>query len=156
MNFLNKCLDMNTGLKIITPDENIVKSYLEQAENTLKRAKKLIEEQDFLWASVTTYYAAYYSLYAFLQKLGIKSENHDCSIALIEYLLNEKELVENLFSLKESRKDGQYYLKFTNKDELIKNHEKAKLIFIEFYNLCKLEDANLKKYKIKLKKLFAK
>lgn len=146
---------MKTGIKLIKPDQDISKNYLKQAETTLQRAEQLIKENDFLWASVTTYYAAYYSIYAFLAKLGIKSENHDCSIELINYLLNESILIKNIFSLKQARKDGQYYLKFSDKKELINNLQIAKIIYIKFYNLCDLNNSELNKYRIKINKYFS-
>jgi len=52
---------------------------------------------------IVAYYCAYYSVYAFLRLMGIKSENHFCSILCFKYILkligeNEKtiEVVENL------------------------------------------------------------
>jgi uncharacterized protein (UPF0332 family) len=42
------------------------------------------------WIATTAYYARYFALYALLMKIGIKSEIHDCSIAIAR-LLTEKE-----------------------------------------------------------------
>ena len=115
MKWIEKCITLRTGIRQTEPNENISGNYLSQAEKTLKRTKKLIEEEDMLWASVTMYYCAYYSLYAFLQKVGIKSENHGCSIEMFRYLTNRNELVEDINRFRESRISSQYYLNTPDK-----------------------------------------
>jgi len=66
------------------------------------------------WTVTTAYYARYFSLYALLMKLGIKSEIHDCSIAVAKLLARNKILTETLVNdiseAKEARVGVQYYV----------------------------------------------
>jgi len=48
-------------------------------------------------------------LYALLQKAGIKSEIHECSIALMEFFDFSKEDIGFIKRLKDKRIDAQYY-----------------------------------------------
>jgi len=71
-----------------------------------------IRETD--WITTTAYYARYFALYALLMKMGIKSEIHDCSIAVAE-LLTEKGILEeglakDTSNSKQARIDIQYYV----------------------------------------------
>jgi len=71
-----------------------------------------IRETD--WITTTAYYARYFALYALLMKMGIKSEIHDCSIAvatlLTEKRILRKNLASDLSNSKQARIDIQYYV----------------------------------------------
>ena len=89
---LSWCFKLKDGIKIVEPNERLSKSYLEQAKSSLLRAEKDLNDNDFLWATVTIYYAEYYALYSFLQRIGIKCENHACSILATGFLLGEDKI----------------------------------------------------------------
>jgi len=65
------------------------------------------------WKITTAYYAMYFSLYAVLTRIGIRCENHSCTILLMERLLSkyftpaEAALVEKA---RGARVDAQYYV----------------------------------------------
>ncbi|HKZ41790.1 MAG TPA: HEPN domain-containing protein, partial [Candidatus Hodarchaeales archaeon] len=64
------------------------------------------------WAVSASYYARYFAVYALLQKIGVKCEIHDCTIALFEYLFGDsvpKQLIRELQQSKEYRIEAQYY-----------------------------------------------
>jgi len=84
------CLKLSDGLKITEPNENLSKSYLLEAKSSVERAEKNFKDGDLLWATVVIYYAEYYALYAFLQKIGLKCENHFCSILAATKILGEE------------------------------------------------------------------
>ena len=86
---LKWCFGLKDGLKLVEPNERLSKLYMDQAKSSLLRAKKNLEDNDLLWATVTLYYAEYYALYSFLQRIGIKCENHFCSILATGFLLGE-------------------------------------------------------------------
>lgn len=134
MDKINWCFGVKGGLKKVEPNKEISLSYLAEAEKTLSKIKRCIDEDDFLWASVRIYYCAYYSLYAFLQRIGIKSENHDCSIELVNKLV-EKNIKERMASFKKCRIDAQYYLKIGQKENLLKFYLDAKNFYLEFKDL---------------------
>lgn len=82
-------LQVKDGLRIAEPNERLSKSYLEQAKLSLLRAEKDLDDKDLLWSTVAIYYAEYYALYSFLQRIGTKCENHACSILAVTFLLGE-------------------------------------------------------------------
>ena len=90
MDKLRWCFRIKDGIKIVNPSEEIPRSYMELAKSTLKRANEVLEKKDPVWSSVMIYYADYYALYSFLRKIGVKSENHSCSIEAAGLLLGNK------------------------------------------------------------------
>lgn len=72
------------------------------------------EKDEIDWISTTAYYARYFAFYALLQKCGIKSEIHDCTISLMRFLfvddLIEERFYNELQLAKELRIDTQYYV----------------------------------------------
>lgn len=147
------CFGLKNGLKIVEPNENLVNSYLKFSEETLSKVKRLIEEEDYLWASVRIYYCAYYCIYGFLQKIGVKSENHDCSIKLVKSLLGE-DAVKNIDLFKESRIELQYYLKTGQKDVLNKNYDLVKEFYLGFKEkVSLLNNEEVKEYRNKIKEM---
>lgn len=107
---LKWCFKLKDGLRIVEPNERLSKSYLEQAKYSLLRAEKDLNDKDLLWATVAIYYAEYYALYSFLQKIGVKCENHTCSILAVGFLLGD-EKTNTINKHKGKRIDAQYYMK---------------------------------------------
>lgn len=81
--------------KSLTPTFSAAKEDLEN----LKKGRILKR-----WIPVVAYYCAYYSVYAFLRLIGIKSENHFCSILCFKYILKligeNEEIIEVAKKLK--------------------------------------------------------
>lgn len=131
---LKWCCNLNDGLKIIEPEELLAKSYLNEAKSSLRRAEKDFNDGDLLWATVVVYYAEYYALYAFLQRIGIKCENHFCSILAVEKILGKDKL--NLISShKDNRIDAQYYMRTGKQEQVSTNLKEAKIFVAEFDTL---------------------
>ena len=150
MEKINWCFKVN-GLKIIEPNLIVSKSYLEQSEKALSKVKSLIDENDFVWANSRIYYCAYYALLSFLYKIGIKSENHDCSIELIKFLFGKD---FGISSYKENRIKSQYYFKFSSKEELLNDYSKIKLFFVNFKKIIDLiKDKEIEEYRNKVKEM---
>jgi uncharacterized protein (UPF0332 family) len=138
------CTKISDGIKIIEPNINISNSFLEQARKSLAGAYVDFIEEDLIWATVKLYYAEYYSVYSFLQRIGIKCENHSCSILLAKTLLESTKNknddsrnipITDLDTINEHRKnriDSQYYLKTGKKEEIEKMLRIAKIIYSEF------------------------
>ncbi len=147
---LKWCFKLKKGLKIVEPNENLSKSYLKEAKLSLKRAEKNFEDGDLLWATVIIYYADYYALYSFLQRIGIKCENHFCSIlAVTNFLGKEKTKIINQH--KDKRIDAQYYMK-VDKDERVKEMiQEAKTFVSEFDDfISNLTEKEIEDYRGKL------
>ena len=109
---LQWCFGLKDGLQIAETYERLAKSYQEEAKASLERAEKNFKDGDMLWSTVVIYYAEYYALYSFLQRIGVKCENHFCSILAAGKLLGE-EKVDVINRHKDRRIDAQYYTKKT-------------------------------------------
>ena len=134
MTKISWCFSIKGGLEKTEPNDNLSSSYLTQAETSLAKVKELIEDNDLVWASVRIYYSAYYALYSFLQKIGVKSENHECSIELSKELLNQN-FVDKINDFKKERIDSQYYLIIGKKEKLLELYSSAKEFYLKFKNI---------------------
>lgn len=77
----------NNGLTLTNPNQNISRSYLHMAEESL-RVLSDIKNSD-IWKATTSYYIFYYSLYAIMIRIGVKSEIHTCSIEFMKKFLKD-------------------------------------------------------------------
>lgn len=144
---LSWCFKLKDGLKIVELNEILSKSYLEQAKSSLLRAEKDLNDKDFLWATVAIYYSEYYALYSFLQRIGIKCENHACSILTVTLLLGE-EKIKTINSHKDKRLDAQYYMKVDQEEKIREMLKAAKLFVSQFDELVSnLTEKEIKDYR---------
>ena len=144
---LSWCFKLNDGLKIVEPNERLSKSYLEQAKSSLLRAERDLNDKDSLWATVAIYYSEYYALYSFLQRIGVKCENHACSILATTLLLGEDK-TKTINQHKDKRIDAQYYMKVDQETKIRIMLQEAKIfvsIFDEF--VSKLTENEISKYR---------
>ena len=141
------CFRLKDGLKIVEPNERLSKSYLEQAKSSLLRAEKDLNDKDLLWSTVAIYYAEYYALYSLLQKIGIKCENHACSILLVTLLLGEDK-TKTINEHKDKRIDAQYYMKVDQEPKIRLMLQEAKIFVSNFDELVSnLTESEIKKYR---------
>ncbi len=107
------CTRIKKGIKLTNPSKEEANSYYEKAIEDFE----LLKEEKFpkKWIPIVSYYIAYYSMYSLLREIGIKSENHNCSIKAFELILeliNEnKRVIRVIKKLKKKREEAQYYLK---------------------------------------------
>ena len=144
---LSWCFKLKDGLKIAEPNERLSTSYLEQAKSSLLRAEKDLDDKDFLWSTVAIYYAEYYALYSFLQRIGIKCENHACSILAVTLLLGEDK-TKTINQHKDKRIDAQYYMKFDQEEKIRKMLQEAKIFVSNFDELVSnLTESEVEKHR---------
>ena len=144
---LTWCFKLKDGLKIVEPNERLSKSYLEQAKSSLLRAEKDLNDKDLLWSTVAIYYAEYYALYSFLQKIGIKCENHACSILAVTLLLGEDK-TKTISQHKDKRIDAQYYMKVNQELKIRLMLQEAKIFVSNFDELVSnLIESKIKEYR---------
>ncbi len=105
---LRWCLTQKRGIAFVEPNEILCKEYFREAQQTLQE----IHGQGSKWDVIMAYYACYHALYALLQKAGIKSEIHDCTLEIMKLMDGfTREDYAFLTKLKEQRIKAQYYLK---------------------------------------------
>ncbi len=115
MKKISWCKNKEGGIKIQEPNDNLSQEYYENAEESMRVLKSIKETKSNMWLATTKYYIEYFAVYSVLMKIGIKSEIHDCTIALAEFLENEDVIEKGTSKIleddKELRIDNQYYLK---------------------------------------------
>ena len=149
-NKLKWCFKIKDGIKIVDPNERLSKSYLEQAKSSLLRARKDFEDKDLLWSTIAIYYSEYYALYSFLQRIGIKCENHSCSIIAVSSLLGE-EKTKTINEHKTKRIDAQYYMK-VDQENKVKSMLTEANNFISYFDelVSNLSEKEVKEYRNKI------
>jgi len=134
---LNWCKNQKKGIKIVEPNDNLSKEYLDSAEETL-RVLKEIKGKSKMWVATTKYYFEYFLIYSLLIKIGIKCEIHDCTIETVKILEKnnclEKGISKKLEYDKQLRIDNQYYLK--NREVKI-DYEELLRLFLYIKNKIK-------------------
>lgn len=114
---INWCKKQKKGLKLIDPNDNLSKEYMQTAEETLDVLRNILGKSK-VWLATTKYYCEYFSLYSLFMKIGIKCEIHDCTIAVCKLLEDKRIIPQGYHQILEKDKklriDNQYYLK--NKD----------------------------------------
>ena len=144
---LRWCFRLKDGLKIVEPNERLSKSYLEQAKSSLLRAEKDLNDKDFLWATVAIYYAEYYALYSLLQRIGVKCENHACSILTATILLGE-DRTKTIKEHKDKRIDAQYYMRVDQEIKIRVMLQEAKIFVSNFDEIVsKITESEIKFYR---------
>lgn len=126
------CIGQKKGLKITKPNSNLCNAYARKANNSLKSMELNMDAKLFEWAVDTAYYARYHAIYALLQKCGIASEIHDCSIAVVGLLFKEKlgNLLNELETAKKQRIDVMYYTDRTVPEKDVKKNVQSAPDFV--------------------------
>jgi len=110
---LSWCCRQRRGIALTEPKPHLSEAYLREADETL--ANVLVTSGK--WKVIIAYYACYHALYAILVRCGIRSEIHECTLALMERFPFTDEERVFLAKLKEDRIQTQYYLRERIVDE---------------------------------------
>jgi len=99
-------IQLERGLKIITPNEDLVKSHVDKADHNLIVMTDLDKLGHSDWVVITAYYSMYHSAMAVLSKIGLNSKDHTTTVAVLEYFFGkkiEKSLLDRFNELKEKK-----------------------------------------------------
>ena len=97
-------------LKLIEPNVNLMSSYRRKADDYLKSARLLMDNDKLEEAVSILYYSMYYAALSLLFRIGIKSESHFASIMILKEVFGlETELI---LHAKKERIEKQYYVDF--------------------------------------------
>jgi len=103
------CAGAKNGILLIDPNTDLASAYFRKAEEALE-AMHSVASRD--WKLSAGYYSLYFSLYAILMKAGIKSENHVCTLEIMQHVLGDyftREECELLEQARHARVESQYY-----------------------------------------------
>ena len=116
MNEFERCIKERRIIKI-KPSNEMIQKELDSAEYDLERARNSLEEEDFKWAVIQSYYSMFHAAKALVLKKGHHEKSHFCLvIALKELYVNEDtlnaEMVENLELCMHLRHEADYGLTY--------------------------------------------
>lgn len=116
MNDFEHCVKERRLIKI-KPSNEMIQKELESAEYDLERARNSLEEEDFKWAAVQSYYSMFHAAKALVLKKGYREKSHYCLlIALREFYVKKDELnaemVENFELCMNLRHEADYGLTY--------------------------------------------
>lgn len=106
------CSHQRRGIKLVNPNVETCRSHIIKANRALKSMNLNYKEGLTEWAVEAAYYARYHCLYALLLRCGIKSEIHDCTIAVAKIVFSDlvsEKVINELSIAKQQREDTQYY-----------------------------------------------
>lgn len=117
------CLHQHRGIRLVEPNKNVSKSYIEKAEESRKAIDVHLKEGLSNWVTVAAYYTEYFAFYALALRFGIKCEIHECTVALAELFASQgivkEDIHEKLKKSKQNRINAQYYIKEALSEEKI-------------------------------------
>ncbi|MEK6892795.1 MAG: HEPN domain-containing protein [Nanoarchaeota archaeon] len=151
------CCNQRSGIKIDSPNDNLVQSFINMAENaigTMNREKTLNPQ----FSISACYYSMYYSLYAVLIKIGVKSEIHQCTLEFMKQFLmdfysqEEIKIIRKAFDVRDTT---QYYANsVVNQDDVNFIMSRAPLFLNKSKAvLSKLNENDMKRIRTELSKI---
>ncbi|MBD3203881.1 HEPN domain-containing protein [Candidatus Woesearchaeota archaeon] len=111
-----KTLMRENKIQIVKETGNLVESYIEKSDTSLKSAELLFNNMLYETSVSMSYYAMYHITLAMLYKYTVKCENHTAAIMILK-LIGEKDLSKKLHYAKKERIDKQYYADFSATSE---------------------------------------
>lgn len=130
------CLHQNRGIKLVEPNINMSKSYLEKAEESRQAMDVHLKEGLSNWVTIAAYYTEYFAFYSLALRCGIKCEIHECMVALSEAFVKAGVIPENIHEelkkAKQNRINAQYYIKESVSKEKIKEEVTEAKNFVLF------------------------
>ncbi len=116
MNDFERCIKERRLVKI-KPSKEMIQKELESAEYDLERARNSLDQEDFKWTAIQSYYSMFHATKALVLKKGYREKSHFCLIiALKELYIKENklnsEMVENLELCMNLRHEADYGLTY--------------------------------------------
>ncbi len=154
MKKIDWCCLQRDGIKLVEPNVNLSKKYIGEADKDLIEMKNA---SSLKWKDIEAYYSCYNSIYAILQKIGIRCEIHDCTLEFLRIVSEDlgitKEELNLIKDLKKKRIDVQYHLK---EPEEIDEKSIAGFVLSCKNILNNLNEDRIKEMRIKLRELIEK
>jgi uncharacterized protein (UPF0332 family) len=132
------CLHQHRGIKLVEPNINMSKSYLEKAEESRQAMDVHLKEGLSNWVTISAYYTEYFAFYSLALRCGVKCEIHECMVALSETFVKAgiipEDVHEELKKAKQNRINAQYYIKESlSKEKILEEVTEAKnfVLFIK-------------------------
>ena len=116
MNDFQRCIKERRLVKI-KPSKEMIQKEIESAEYDLERARNSLEQEDFKWTAIQSYYSMFHAAKALVLKKGYREKSHFCLIIALRelYVKEEKlnqEMVENFELCMNLRHEADYGLTY--------------------------------------------
>ena len=98
--------ELHRGLVKIKPDNELALQYIAKAEHNLEAFLHNKEGGFYDWTISIGFYVMYHCCLAIITKYGYESRNQECTLALIESLIEEKKLGEDFSKYLEAIKSA--------------------------------------------------
>lgn len=99
-------------LKETKPNKDIQDKEISSAEYDLKRAEASLDEKDYKWSIIQSYYAIFHSARALLNKIGYREKRHFAIGAVLERMAKDRKintrLVSDFHAAMSAREDADY------------------------------------------------
>ena len=116
MNDFERCIKERRLIET-KPSKEMIQKELDSAEYDLERARNSLEEEDFKWTAIQSYYSMFHAAKALVLKKGYREKSHFCLvIALRELYVKEDtsyaEMIENFELCMHLRHEADYGLTY--------------------------------------------
>lgn len=92
---IQECIEQGY-LRRMEPDQKTIEKELKESEYDLERAIHALEEKDFKWCIVKSYYSMFHAARAVLFSLGLREKRHFAVQVVLEDL-NKKGKLESIY-----------------------------------------------------------
>lgn len=136
---IQECIDAGY-LRRMGPDPRLVEKEMKEADYDLEKASHALEEKDFKWCIVKSYYSMFHAAKAVLFSLGLREKKHFAVQVVLEDLVKKGKL-ENLyleyFSSAIEWREGADYRYVHSEETAIDIVENAKIFLTRMKELIK-------------------
>ncbi len=155
--------EKHKGLKKIEPSKKLINGHIKKAIHNFNAIELFSKFNYSDWSASAAFYCLYHGLLALIAKKGFESRNQSCTFALIEQMINNKEISLTKNELKEIfdkdvtenleqsskildiRENMQYSIKTTlEKQEFEFLKERTKYLFDKIRRDVENENTNIK------------
>lgn len=126
------------GLVKIKPDKKLASDYIKKAEHNLEAFLHNKEGGFYDWTINIGFYVMYHCCLAIITKFGYESRNQECTLALIESLIEDKKIDEDFKKYAEAIKSSAEAKK--EEEQIQKMREKYQYTSVIDIDVQKVEE----------------
>lgn len=113
---IQDCINQGYLLNI-KPDENLIRKEINESEYDLDKAENSLNEKDWKWTTIASYYSMFHLARAVLFKLGLREKKHFAIVLVLEELNKQGKLemkyINQFEAAMTSREDADYHYTYS-------------------------------------------
>ena len=130
--------EQHRGLAKIKPDDQLALDYLKKADHNLEAFLHNKKGGFYDWTISIGFYVMYHCCLAIITKFGYESRNQECTLSLIENLIEDKKISEDFKKYADAIKSAAQDKK--EEEQILKMREKYQYTPIIEIDIKKVED----------------